>query len=297
MIRNAISAYGRPRRLSVVTLLVFLMVAGAAGAEMTTGVQGQSRIAEDPTDPEGYIQYGKLLQSRGALAEAAEILETGRNKAHQSADLLVVLGAVYAAQDLVARAEATTREALVLEPENIAARLQLGQLYFDLGWPKSGLESFRLANELAPADPLPKVRLVGGLLEAGQLLAAEDQCLQFIATDADNPDLWLALGQVFERQGKHREAFTTYGQVLSLDPESGVAYARRGRLFCQFGQYGSAEDACRKALELDPDNALGHAYLGIACSYLGKGDQARHHAQVAESAGLNMTVVWKKIGK
>mgnify|MGYP001019769076 FL=1 len=108
--------------------------------------------------------------------------------------------------------------------------------------------------------------------------------------------LWLSLGQVFEKQDKLREAFTTYGQVLSLDPDQAEAYARQGRLFCRFGQYDAGRTACGKALEIDPQNMLAHAYMGIACSNLGDGETARKHAQIAESGGMNMTAVWKKLG-
>ena len=134
-------------------------------------------------------------------------------------------------------------------------------------------------------------------MDIGETAEAEDLCLQFISTDPDNPDLWLALGRSFEKQGKNREAFTTYGQVLSLDPEDAEAYARRGRLFCRFSQFEAAEDACRKALSLDPDNMVAHAYLGIACSYLDKGKDARKHARIAEAGGMNMGAVWEKLGK
>ena len=132
-------------------------------------------------------------------------------------------------------------------------------------------------------------------MEAGTVAKAEDTCLGFIAATPDDPQLWLALGSVFEQQDKLREAFTTYGQVLSLVPDSAEALARQGRLFCRFGQFSSAAEACRRALAMDAGNLVAHAYLGIACSYLGQGDEARHHAQIAEAGGLNMTAVWKKL--
>ena len=123
------------------------------------------------------------------------------------------------------------------------------------------------------------------------------RCLRFIAADPEHVDLWLALGGVFEKQGKHREAFTTYGQALTLDPGSATAWARQGKLFCEFGQFDPAAQSCRQALALEPENPLAHAYLGIALSRLGKGDEARAHAEIAEAAGLNMTAVWKALDR
>jgi len=156
---------------------------------------------------------------------------------------------------------------------------------------------YRRAQKLTPLDALPRVRLVNGLMDIGESTEAEDLCLRYISTDPDNPDLWLALGRSFEKQGKNREAFTTYGQVLSIDPQVAEAYARQGRLFCRFGQFEAAEYSCRQALALDQGNLVAHAYLGIACSYLDKGKDARKHARIAEAGGMNMSAVWEKLGK
>jgi len=149
--------------------------------------------------------------------------------------------------------------------------------------------------KLKPEWALPKVRIVGGLVEQNKLSAAEDECLKFISRDVENADLWLALGQVFEGQNKLREAFTTYGQVLTLDGRKAEAYARQGRLFCRFGQYDSGKTACEQALAIDEKNILANAYMSIACSNLGEAVAARKHAKIAESGGMNMNAVWDNL--
>lgn len=289
------------RRMATLLLPLLILLQGLVvtteASNVTSRIDGEALVAENPSDPKAYVAYGEFLIDRGELKNAEEILEIGRNKADASAALLITLGKVYEAQDRMARAESVTREALVLDPKSVDAHVRMGEIYFRLGWPKSGMDSFRAAAELAPEATLPKVRIVGGLIEQKLFVEAEDACLQFLSGDQENVDLWLALGQVFETQDKLREAFTTYGQVLSLDPERSEAYARQGRLFCRFGQYDAGRSACGKALELDPDNMLAHAYMGIACSQLGDGETARKHAQIAESGGMNMTAVWKKLGR
>ena len=294
MLRIALS---RTSHAAILCLTLLILIPAGVFAGVGSSVEGQAMIAADPEDPAGYIALGELHLENNHLKKAAQILETGRNKALPSADLLVLLSRVYEAQEFVARAESVTQEALAIDDKSVAAHLRMGELYFRLGWPKSGLDSFRQAVALAPDETGPKVKLVGGLLESGKLPEAEQACLEFVSVDADNVDLWLSLGQIFEKQEKHRAAFTTYGQILVLDPKNSVAYARQGRLFCQFSQFDAAETACRKALEIDQDNALAHAYLGIACSYLGRTNEARQHAAIAEKAGLNMVAVWKKIGQ
>jgi len=295
-LRHTIGAAHLPVLILIMLSVVFLPTMSSATA-VTSHVGGQALIAAHPDEPASYIAFGEFLLARGDSREAEEILEIGRNKAVPSAALLVVLGRAYEAQNRMARAESVTRDALVIDPDSVDALVRMGEIYFRLGWPKSGMESFRAACAISPDETLPKVRVVGGLIDQNKLAEAEDACLRFISANAENPDLWLALGRVFEKQDKLREAFTTYGQVLTLDPKRSEAYARQGRLFCRFGQYDAGRTACAKALELDPDNTLAHAYMGIACSNLGDGENARKHAQIAEAGGMTMVSVWKSLNQ
>lgn len=267
----------------------------ASPLSVSSRADGEALVAAAPQEARSYLDYAAWLESQGELQESAAVLEAGCHRADDPSLVLLQLAGVYQQLGKLARAEVLAREVLVLLPELPAAHVRLGDIYLELGWSRSALESYEEAVRLGPGQSLPRQHLLSGLLEAGLTAVAEDRCLEFIAETPDDPHLWLALGQVFEKQDKLREAFTTYGQVLGLDPGSAEAYARQGRLFCRFGQFSPAADACRKALQLDEDNLVAHAYLGIACSYLGDGEQARHHALIAEAGGLNMAAVWKKI--
>ena len=267
----------------------------ADASPVSSRAEGEALLAAAPDQARNYLAYADWLAQAGDLQEAAAVLEAGCRQAAAPAPVLLELAGLYRRLGKLPRAEALAREALVLMPESYAAHLCMGDVYLALGWPKSALESYEEAVRLVPGDSAPRTRMVAGLLEAGNASVAEDACLKYISAHPDDPQLWLALGQVFEKQDKLREAFTTYGQVLALDPAAAEALARQGRLFCRFGQFSSAADACRRALTLDDGNLVAHAYLGIACSYLGEADQARHHAQIAEAGGLNMTAVWKKL--
>jgi tetratricopeptide (TPR) repeat protein len=283
-------------------MIVFLVLAALTpvsgpAAEVASKVEGRALIAENPLDPASYVSFSRFLVKAGELKEAEEILEIGRRKANASSNLLVELALVYEARDRLSKAEATAREAVALGPDNLDAHIRLGEIHFRTGSKKAGVECFRRALALSPLDALPRVRLVNGLMDMGETAEAEDLCLQFISSDPDNPDLWLALGRSFEKMGKNREAFTTYGQVLTINSAEAEAHARQGRLFCRFGQFEAAEAACRRALELDQDNLVAHAYLGIACSYLDNGKDARKHARIAEAGGMNMGAVWDRLGR
>ncbi len=296
MLRFNASCITRFAVLVLLGLAVLTYPAGAAG-EIGSKVEGKSLVAAEPLDPASYINFSRFLVKIGEWKEAQEILEIGRNKANPSSNLQVELAVVYEARGNLSKAEAAAHEAVALDPKNMDAHIRLGEIHFRMGAKKAGVGCYRRAVDLSSREALPRVRLVNGLMDIGETAEAEDLCLRFISSDPDNPDLWLAMGRSFEKQGKHREAYTTYGQVLTLNPREAEAYARQGRLFCRFGQFEAAEEACRKALSLDQDNMVAHAYLGIACSHLDKGKDARKHARIAEAGGMNMGSVWKKLGK
>ncbi|MBK8165655.1 MAG: tetratricopeptide repeat protein [bacterium] len=264
-------------------------------APVSSRATGEALVAADPALARNYLAYAAWLEAAGDLPEAAAVLEAGCHRASAPEALLLELAQLHRRLGRLARAEAVAREALVLMPEAPEAHVCLGDVYLDLGWPQSALESYREAVRLAPGDPAPCARVITALLAAGATTGAEEACLRYLADFPDTPDLWLSLGWVFEKQDKLREAFRTYGQVLALDPGSAEALARQGRLFCRFGQFSAAADACRRALQMDSDNLVAHAYLGIACSQLGDDQNARHHARIAEAGGLDMSAVWKKL--
>lgn len=269
--------------------------AAADQAAVSSRAAGEALVAAEPGLALNYLAYAAWLEAAGDLPEAAAVLEAGCHRATAPEALLLELADLHRRLGRPARAEAVAREALVLMPDAPEAHVCLGDVYLDLGWPQSALESYGEAARLAPGDPAPRTRVVAALLAAGTTAGAEEACLRYLAELPDSPDLWLSLGWVFEKQEKLREAFRTYGQVLALAPGSAEALARQGRLFCRFGQFSAAADACRRALQLDGDNLVAHAYLGIACSHLGDADNARHHARIAEAGGLDMNAVWNKL--
>lgn len=287
------------RMLCLCLGLAWLAAAGATSAAdvpvIASRAAGEALLAAAPDEARNYLAYADWLSAAGELQEAGAVLEAGCRQAASPGPLLLELAGLYQRLGKPARAETCARQAVLLMPDVPEAHVRMGDVYRELGWPQSALESYENAVRLAPQDPVPAAKLVEGLLASGQAAAAEDRCLRFIAAQPEQPRLWLALGEVFEKQDKLREAFTTYGQVLGLDAHSAEAYARQGRLFCRFSQFSAAADACRKALELDQDNLTAHAYLGIACSYLGDEEQARRHAKIAEAGGLNMSAVWKRV--
>ena len=138
-------------------------------AEISSKVDGQALIAQEPLDPASYINYSRFLVSIGELAEAQNILETGRNKANPSSNLLVELAEVYEARDRMSKAEAAARDAVALDPDNARGPYPVWAKSIS-GWdPKeAGVECLSPGPGPCPGRILPRVRLVNGLMDIGE---------------------------------------------------------------------------------------------------------------------------------
>lgn len=262
-----------------------------------TLAEAKARIAANPNDPAGWLDLAAAQCRAGDYAAAAKTLEEARQKTAPSADLLYLLGAVYAQQDRLADAEAATRGALTLQPKHVGAHCQLGIIFGRIGWHESAVESFEDALAVAPESLPAQLGLVGALIEAGHAAAGEKAAREFLGRTPREAALWVALGEALEARENLKEAFAAYGRALAEDSKCADAYARRAHLFCRMGQFEAAQNECRTALSFAPDHPLAHAYLGVACAYLGQKEEARRHALTAEQAGLHMGSVWEKLGK
>lgn len=282
---------------AVACLLIASVSVVCAPVAISSRQEGEALVAAAPTDVEACLAYAAWLTTAGELQEAASVLEAGCHRVAAPGRALLALAETERRLGKLTRAEAAAREALPLLPRSAEARVCMGDIYRDLDWPQSAIDSYEAALALSPGLVAAQVNLVAVLSRSGRGADARARCLAFIDAAPAEAQLWLALGQVFEDQDKPREAFNTYGQVLSLDANSAEAWARQGRLYCRFGQFAPAADACRRALELDDGNLLAHAWLGRAASCLGDQEQARRHAQIAEAGGMDMSSVWRKLNQ
>ena len=255
---------------------------------VVTTAEGRTLIARDPYDPLNYVQASLAAYQQGKLNVAVDLLEEGSRVAEPSALLQLALGALYLELGRLADAESVTQKALELEPDNLDAKVQIGQIMNQTGLHHEARAYFTQVLGIDREHPEAQLGLAISLLEAGAVKEAERQCRLYLNEDAARKELWIVLGECLEHQERLREAFNCYGKALAIDADLAGAHSRRGRLFCRFGQFEAAAAECRTALKLDPDDPLAHAYLSIACSRLGQKAAATHHARRAEEGGMHM---------
>jgi tetratricopeptide (TPR) repeat protein len=123
----------------------------------------------------------------------------------------------------------------------------------------------------AGAQPSQEVmdRLVG-LLNSGQLPAAEIEARHLIEQYKRMPELYNMLGMILTRQSKLDEAVDCYRQVLKIKPDAVGALINLGNVYQRLNKLEEAVASFQQALKIHPDIAQAHNNLGAALSSQGK---------------------------
>jgi tetratricopeptide (TPR) repeat protein len=96
---------------------------------------------------------------------------------------------------------------------------------------------------------------------AGRLAEAEHEYGEVTKRVRNDPDVWLGIGEVYERQQRFVEALRVMDRAIELDPRRADLRSARARVFRATGELSEARLEFRKALSLDFSSAEARAGL------------------------------------
>jgi tetratricopeptide (TPR) repeat protein len=214
-----------------------------------------------------------------ALFRHALVVEPDNNLAHLD------LGVGLAEQGRTAEAMREVREALRLNGDIAEAYLTLGSLLSDEGRFGEAIISFREGLARHPNDAKGHLFLGIALHRLGSLDAAAEE---FRAAARLQPELVEAfnnLGMVYREQGKFDAAIEAYRQALATKPAFADAHNNLAIALYSSGRSGEALSELREALRLNPQSPEFHTNFGICLEGSSKIDEAL--AEYREALRLN----------
>lgn len=188
---------------------------------------------------------GFLVGFRGDKAEGIKTLEKVAREGQQNKqDAMVLLAAIYRRERRAAESLPLLNQLIQRYPRNFLMRLELGQMYSDLGRRNEALAAFQGVRELKKTNapgfevlPLEKVYYYEGNLyfwynEPDNGIEALKKATAKTAELDLNTALyaWLRLGQCHDMKGQRAEAKKAYERVIALSGESDAAKEARGFL-------------------------------------------------------------------
>ena len=211
------------------------------------------------------LRYAELSMRLGDFSEAEAILEqvTSANPGNIRARLLLAELALYRGdmdeardrlEELAPAAEGNPL--LAQELENLNSRLDMAERD-----PSEIAAEFRESYDADPMDLNALRNLVTALRQAGETGQAEE-LLEMTAEDhAEDPELWILLGQFRAAQGDSenlRRASTAFTRALMLEPENLAAITDMIEVQSRLGNLGEAASLCERYLEQRPDSPQMH---------------------------------------
>ncbi len=213
---------------------------------------------------------GKFEQSAKLAIRAIEGLPGDAEAHYLAADAWWREGHLDAA---VAEYERT----LSIDPNDLAALLQLGSLLLEQGRPEPAMNYLQRAVRLAPDKADAHFLLANAMFMLEDYEGAQAEYKKSLRLNPDLADAHKNLGLIAIRQKQPDTAVEHFDRALEIDPADATVHCELGFLFVETKKLDLATDEFTATLLLDPDRA--RAYLGL-------GLIAEAQGNLREAAGL-----------
>jgi cellulose synthase operon protein C len=163
--------------------------------------------------------------------------------------------------------------ALKVDKNFAEAHYQLSKVYIKNGSPLQAFAELNRVVDLQPANVQARIDLGNLLLAGGQPIKAKEQADAVLAAHPNDPDAFALLSAVAAMQGDKTTALAHIQKALSIDPNRAQFHTTLGVIQSSDPSTQSdAEDQLRKAIQLDPKNVSPR--MALAGLLVRKGDAA-----------------------
>jgi len=209
-----------------------------------------------PRFADGYLFHATARVNQGDASGAEADLNQVVRIAPQSAIGYVKLGQLRSEQKRWNEAETFFREGLRQEPNSIEAIQGLVSLDLRRNKPADALRLLQAQIDRSPTQA--GLYLLQGevLLQNRQLDEAEKVLTHAVEIDQHDVNALSLLAQVEIALGKTDQAISNYKRGLELAPNNPQLYVALGSVYEKQGNWQAAQTVYQKALAIEPDNPL-----------------------------------------
>ena len=188
-------------------------------------------------------------------------------------------------------------------PQDVAARLELGGVYESYKLYDNAFEQYREALQLSLSDGATAEQAVAGLSRSARASRRPADAIAPVETlvwQRPSAASWNELGLLYQAVGDLGKAEIAFAQAATLHPESDRAYNNLGYNLLLENKVQAAEAEFRKALELNPSSKTARNNLATLLARRGDLEGAFEEFQLAGDAATahnNLAVVLLEMGQ
>jgi protein O-GlcNAc transferase len=224
------------------------IVYGVAGRVDEALKAFERAVSLDPDEPSYALSYGELLYRRGRIEEALTELQ----KASEIPDALILLSAAYEKLGRTDDLFLTLRRYVELKPEDMGARVLLGEKLEGEKRYEDALEVYRQGlGDDAPDDPILLYR-IGELQSRNRetYADAEKSARRALEVAPDMLEARLLLARVLARTNRHEEAVRELEAARAKHPDSAEVHYNLAQSYQRLGRTEEAKAAAARFQEL-----------------------------------------------
>jgi tetratricopeptide (TPR) repeat protein len=186
------------------------------------------------------------------------------------------------------------KQALLLNPDHVAARANIANLQRSKGATQDSMDEIEKAIESDSSMLHPYLARAFQRMEGGYYKGALDDYNHALEMEPQDPEIWLNRGIVKEKLNDLKGAFADYTQAITLDEKYDKAWLSRGNVLLKLGRFKEASEDYTVAITFHPEYA--YAYYNRAVSYqrLKLMDLACNDLKKAEELGYKVMDKVKK---
>jgi predicted Zn-dependent protease len=259
-------AYLRARRLAEAHTGLRAVLAAAPGLELA------------------WLAYGDVLVELERYADARVAYERARLADGQVRRIEAARAALGAGDRKTA--ENIFRDILQSDPGHVAALCGLAAVSLVASRGNDALRLLHHAQKQSAHLPLIWRGLCQTFVDLGRLTEAEDAARYLLKIEPENPQNWVALGNVHTRLMRQEDALLAFEQAAQLNPREIRLRLTIGHLHKTLGHRRESEAAYKSCLGMNPAFAEAYSSLADLKNYVFDADEiAAMHSLVRGEAG------------
>jgi Flp pilus assembly protein TadD len=227
------------------------------------------------------LELGLRANAAGKQPIARQALLLASERTPDNIETLEALLSVLRDRNDSARAMATVRTLLELEPDVSRWWFELGVRHESAHDRQAAVVAYRRAMELGLPQAVAedaRMRIISNLIETGDAVAARGELAHLAELPASNPALvGLLRARLHRLKGNPEQAFLELDKVIDRLGKLTDVIQLRGMLHMDVGNYQLAVDDLGLVIQQYPDAADVHFHLSVAYDQLQQTELARHH--------------------
>ena len=206
-------------------------------------------LASAPQDKDALEIRGRSFMNEGRVQDGITELKQALALNPKNVALYLELARAYFLTQNRAAAEDILHQGLTANPNSVDIMLALGDHQLASGKPEIAEATFQRTVALAPDNEIARLRLTGFYQNANKLTEAESSLQQWASAYPQDERPHIHLGNFFYWVGVRDKAMTSYRRAAELNPKSVVARDKVISLLLDLGKVTEAEPQVKALID------------------------------------------------